>query len=759
MQKVALRIDAGIAQRLLDKVLGLTLPDLEKRPNAFWLSLFRDVEVVRNTLSGPSAVLLCDLPFVLLFVGLIAVIAQPITWVLAVIVPLFVVLAWRSASVLNSASREERATGLGRDALVAEAVAGRTTVKALALDDAIRTLWQARHADTIEQSLERGAKNDFYVNVGQALTLFTTLALTTVGALAIVDQRMTIGTLIAANMLSGRVLGPYNQLVGTWRSLAQFRESVRRLGEVFALSDERTATAVDLGRPHGEVILENVTYKYAEDGAPVIDALRLKIKPGGIIGLMGPNGCGKTTLLKLVQGLYRPSSGRVLLDGADIAQFTRRELARAMGYVPQDQFLFAGSIRDNIAKGRPEASDEAILDAARKAGLHGHFLEYPDGYATEIGEAGRGNRVNGLITPGWPMTLESVAGKNPVTHVGKLYNVSASLIAEAVATLPEVSEAQCLLVSRIGEPISAPQLASRRVCLVAPAQLDDVRIQLEDIVGAELERIDRLADEFLDGRLGIDRWPLRLALAEDPRWAREREDLVRDIAAEMGSISALIGRSRPSPRVVAAMRRVPRHEFVPEYERAGAYRDAPLPIGCGQTISQPFIVALMTDLLEVSAGDRVLEVGTGSGYQAAILAEMAREVYSMELEPTLAAAASERLARLGYRNVTVRQGDGHDGWPERAPFDAIVVTAAAESTPPALLAQLKPGGRMVIPVGPSWGSQELELCRKDAAGTVSRKRSSRWRSCRFAATNTRRVDRCPSSPTSNSTAGGSSWGR
>lgn len=144
MQKAALRIDVGMGKKLFDKVLALPLPDLESRPNAFWLSLFRDIETVRNTLSGPSAVLLTDLPFALLFVALIVIVAQPLVWVLAVILPLFVLLAWRSAATLSKASSSERKTGFGRDALLAEVIAGRTTVKALALHDSIRPYWEDR---------------------------------------------------------------------------------------------------------------------------------------------------------------------------------------------------------------------------------------------------------------------------------------------------------------------------------------------------------------------------------------------------------------------------------------------------------------------------------------------------------------------------------------------------------------------------------------------------------------------------------------
>jgi protein-L-isoaspartate(D-aspartate) O-methyltransferase len=165
------------------------------------------------------------------------------------------------------------------------------------------------------------------------------------------------------------------------------------------------------------------------------------------------------------------------------------------------------------------------------------------------------------------------------------------------------------------------------------------------------------------------------------------------------------------PRVLAAMRDVPRHEFVPEALRDQAYEDHPLPIGAGQTISQPYIVAVMLAHLALQAMDRVLEVGTGSGYATALLSRLCAEVYSIERHAELAAVAEATLARLGYSNVTVRVGDGHLGWPENAPFDAILVSAAASEMPSALFAQLSAGGRMVVPVGPPV-SQELQLIRK-----------------------------------------------
>ncbi len=172
-----------------------------------------------------------------------------------------------------------------------------------------------------------------------------------------------------------------------------------------------------------------------------------------------------------------------------------------------------------------------------------------------------------------------------------------------------------------------------------------------------------------------------------------------------------------TPETLAALGRTERHLFVPAELRDAAYANRPLPIGYGQTISQPYIVALMTDLLRVGAGDRVLEVGTGSGYQAAVLAELDVEVFSIEIVAPLADQARRRLADLGYRRVNVRHGDGYHGWPEAAPFDAVIVTAAASHVPPPLVDQLRPGGRMVIPVGSRFHTQHLMLVEKGPDGT------------------------------------------
>ncbi len=202
----------------------------------------------------------------------------------------------------------------------------------------------------------------------------------------------------------------------------------------------------------------------------------------------------------------------------------------------------------------------------------------------------------------------------------------------------------------------------------------------------------------------------------DSAYAQRRMEMIQEIEAEVAATRRYTGRTRLDPRVLEALREVPRHEFVPPDLRHRAYDNRPQPIGDGQTISQPYIVALMTDLLELEDGDVVLEVGTGSGYQAAVLAELAAQVYSIEIIESLGRSAAARLKDLGYNNVEVRIGDGYRGWPEHAPYDAVIVTAAADEIPPPLIDQLKPGGRLIAPVASGLMAEQLTLLTKDKAG-------------------------------------------
>ena len=219
---------------------------------------------------------------------------------------------------------------------------------------------------------------------------------------------------------------------------------------------------------------------------------------------------------------------------------------------------------------------------------------------------------------------------------------------------------------------------------------------------------------FLVGIISAD-----VAFAGDSaKYRARREGMIKEIEADVRATSRKIGKKQLSESVMNAMATVPRHEFVPSRLRYAAYENRPLPIGYGQTISQPYIVALMTDLLDVDGDDIVLEVGTGSGYQAAILAQLVKKVYTIEIIKELGEQAKERLANLAYQNIAVHMGDGYYGLEQMGPFDGIIVTAAANHVPPPLIKQLRPGGKMVIPVGGAFMTQQLLLLEKRNDGKI-----------------------------------------
>lgn len=389
VQRASLRFDLHFGQVLFEKLGRMPLRVLESRPAAFWQGLFRDSDMVRNAVAGPPVIMLVDLPFAVMFIAIIYVIAEPLVWVVLVAAAVFVLFALRSGFAIGAAANRERGTSIGRDAFLADIIANRTTIKALALEGAVRPMWRDKQVDAIDSAMDRGRINDTYGNVGVSLTVMTTIAITTTGALAIMDQQISIGSLVATNMLASRIVGPFAQLVTQWRVLVMARQSGRRLSEVLAQPDDHQEQVMDLPRPEGAMSVENMTFAFAPDQEPVLRDIRLKFPAGGMHAVVGPNGSGKTTLLKLLMGLYEPVSGRILLDGADITQFPLTQFARWIGYVPQENVLLAGTIRENLARGREDIDDDAILAAAQAVGAHEFIVDLPDGYGTVVGEGGR----------------------------------------------------------------------------------------------------------------------------------------------------------------------------------------------------------------------------------------------------------------------------------------------------------------------------------------------------------------------------------
>lgn len=410
-QSLALKIDVDAAGALVRKIATLPLRALEARPTVFWQAVFRDVETIRNTVAGPTALLVADLPFVAVFVVAIFVVAPPLGWVFTGIAGVMICLSWYAGRALEKAGAEERIQAARRDVLLGEMLAARGSVKALDLSAALAPLWEDRHAGAVEAALLRGRRNDRFVNLGLVLGMASSVVLTTVGAVEIVGQQLSVGALVAANILASRLFAPLNQLLGAWRQITAFRQATSRLNDLMAEPEDISEQAVELAPPAGRLEAERVAFRFAPNDAPAIEGVSLTISPGGVTGILGRNGGGKTTLVKLLLGLYRPESGRVLLDGADVGQFTRGQLAAWIGYLPQETVLFSGTLRDNIAWGNPGCTDDEVIEAAERAGAHGFILDLPAGYGTVIGEGGTN------LSPGMRQRIalaRALAGAPPV---------------------------------------------------------------------------------------------------------------------------------------------------------------------------------------------------------------------------------------------------------------------------------------------------------------------------------------------------------
>lgn len=388
LQRVAMKIDVEIGGELFGAIAKLPLQQLESRSAHALQFHFRDLETVRNAVSGASLLAIVDLPFIVLFLGLVVLVAPPLGWVMLGICGAFLILAMWNAYAVSRSTNAERQAAMQRDRFLSEMVQGRSVVKAMAMDRFLEPKWQQNHAETIASSITRGRRSDLAINLGAAFGLIATVALTSIGALAILGQGMTVGALVAANLLAARLVAPLTQLVANWRTYAGFRDAAGRLLEVMRQPKERVEATIDMSRPRGRIQLENIKFGYRADLPPVLNDVTIRFGPGGVHAIVGPNGSGKTTLLKVLQGLYKPSSGRVLLDDGDVNQFSRAQLASWIGYAPQDCHLLAGSIRDNIARFDPDAGDEAMLEVSEASGTHAFTIDLPDGYDTFVGEGG-----------------------------------------------------------------------------------------------------------------------------------------------------------------------------------------------------------------------------------------------------------------------------------------------------------------------------------------------------------------------------------
>lgn len=388
MQRLGVQVEAEIAQRAFARMLTLPTLVLESRPQAYWQTVFRDIELVRSTCSGAAALLLIDLPFLLLSLILLGLIAWPLLPVAILTISAFVILAWRSGRVTRQAAETEREKLVGRDATIAELAGARLMLKSAGANQTAYVRWEKNYVSWMSEALGRSREADHYRDVAYGMTTLNTVVTTGFGAIAILSQLMTMGALISANILAGRMISPLVQLVGQWKQFGQFKAAKKRLDALFAQPLDRMESGLALPRPQGTFHLDAVTFKYPRSQHDQLQAISGQLGPFGLHAIVGANGSGKTTLLKLLRGLYPPVSGRVLLDGADIAQFSQQDLARWIGYLPQQVHLISGTVRENITLAEPGIGDDLVIAAARRACAHDFVLDLPDGYATEVGEAG-----------------------------------------------------------------------------------------------------------------------------------------------------------------------------------------------------------------------------------------------------------------------------------------------------------------------------------------------------------------------------------
>lgn len=389
----AVRIDGEISNKLLQKFLAIPLRDLESRSTAHWYALFKDVDTVRVVWSGAVAMTMLEVPFAILGLVIIAIVAMPALPIVVLGLVALSLLSWYGAGEFRKRRVEEFNLARQRDEVLAEVCRGREAIKALVQDESANRAWLQSYNSWVQESYVRNGEQEDQRELSSTIMLVMTVAITTFGAISVINQWMTVGGLIASGMLATKSIAPLAQLCGFWRSIAHSREATDRLNQVFDVEEERADSKLDLPMPSGAIRLENVVYQHLGAPKPVLKGVSAQIGPRGIYGVAGDNGAGKSTLLKILRGLYQPQQGRVLLDEYDLAQFSRKDLAKWISFLPQTSQLFEGTIVDNLRRSNPDATDEQIILAAKRSGAHDFIAKLPDGYMTEVGEGG--NRLSG----------------------------------------------------------------------------------------------------------------------------------------------------------------------------------------------------------------------------------------------------------------------------------------------------------------------------------------------------------------------------
>ncbi len=384
------RIDVGLGAQLFRHLLALPLAYFEARRVGDTVARMRELEHIRQFLTSNSVTVVLDAVFTVVFLGVMWIYSPMLTLVVMASLPLYAVLSVAITPTIRARLNEKFNRGAENQSFLVEAVSGIQTVKALAVEPPLQRRWDEQLAGYVQASFRATSLITVAGQVATFIQKATTIAVMWVGAYQVIDGALSIGELIAFNMLSAQVTGPLLRMVNLWQEFQQVGISIQRLGDVLNTRPEPSynPNRTTLPQIAGQIALDDVTFRYRPDGPAVLQHVSVTLQPGQVIGMVGRSGSGKSTIAKLMQRLYVPERGRVLVEGVDLAQVDPAWLRRQVGVVLQENFLFNRSVRDNIALTDPGLSMDRVMYAAKLAGAHEFILELPEGYDTVVGEHG-----------------------------------------------------------------------------------------------------------------------------------------------------------------------------------------------------------------------------------------------------------------------------------------------------------------------------------------------------------------------------------
>ncbi|MDR1133518.1 MAG: type I secretion system permease/ATPase [Synergistaceae bacterium] len=384
------RVDVILGSKLFKHLLALPLPFFEARTVGTTIARVRELESIRSFITGTALTVVLDLIFTVVFIAVMFWYSPKLTLISLAAMPFFIALSVIVTPILRERLNKKFACNAESQSYLVEMVSGIQTVKSLAIEPQLNNRWEGLLSNYVHASFKAGFLSSWAGSAAHLIQKSSSLAILWFGARMVMNGDFTVGQLIAFQMLSGRVTEPILRLATLWQDFQQARLSIERLGDVlnFPAEPDISPGRSSLGRIKGKIQFEHIGFRYRLDGPPILDDINLNIEPGTTVGIVGRSGSGKSTMTKLVQRFYLPVQGRMLVDGIDLAQADPVWLRRQIGVVLQENFLFSGSIRDNIAAVDTAASLEKVISAAKIAGAHDFILELPDGYDTQVGERG-----------------------------------------------------------------------------------------------------------------------------------------------------------------------------------------------------------------------------------------------------------------------------------------------------------------------------------------------------------------------------------